>query len=468
MSHVEFDRLWALAHRQLGDAEAREVRAHLDACPDCQAQLARIVLAQPMMVPPPVPELDAARWRAIDDKVFEAAAREMTRPSLLRTLRAWWDAPLFKPAFAAAALAAVVALVLLVGRGAPRGPEPVAVAPIAPVNEAAVLTAVDSEFESRALVADRKLARGSTISTRARGEAWLKLPDGSKLGVLASSKATLDQLEPQAVRVSLAEGAVAVSAVHEPARRLEVVAGRLSVRVVGTRFIVMRDEEDSRVVVEEGVVEASVDGKSQMVPAGSSLTVSMLGVESDAIEDDDRGEIQQIVPPRPPPPVKPPKPAVVVAADAGTQPAVVVEPPRPDAAATEAVAVVPADAGEESWAALPPKADAGEDDLPAPPAFFAVPVDGGKGQWLQEQIAILKLGRIPPFNLRPDRIPAKLKAWADDGHCDKVVAKVDEMLARWPKDGGNTPLREQILRGALEQRERCIKAPPAPKKRGRR
>lgn len=448
MSHVEFDRLWALAQGTLGEAEANEVRTHLAACPDCAAALANIQLASPMMKAPPVPDLGADRWRAIDEKVFEAAAREMHRPSLLRTLRAWWDAPLFKPVFAAAVLAAVILVVALAGRPGPGPVEPIAVVPDERANEASVVTTFASSAGGVELKADGKIARGATIATRPQGEAWLKLPDGSKLGVLSATTARLDDLAPKSVRVSLDRGALAVAAAHEPERLLEVTAGRLTVRVVGTRFMVLRDEETSGVVVEEGMVEANVDGKVKMVPAGSSLTVTNQGVEVGAVEDTDRREVHEIVPARPlaqPKPRPLPVPVPVASSDAAV--VAVVQPSVPAEPAGE-------DAGvDDDWAAIPPQPDAGAQAIPVEPAVVqpvqppdavaGAPDAGGTRSWLQRQL---------------DNVSR--------AHCRRVFDKVDEMTLKWPDAGVvMTKRRQAQLEGALKERERCIQkwGYPAPK-----
>ncbi|MBI5546087.1 MAG: FecR domain-containing protein [Deltaproteobacteria bacterium] len=459
MSHVEFDRLWALERGELEAADAEAARAHLAGCSECAARLTSIHAAQPLMMPPPVPDLGEARWRALDDQILAAAARELHRPSLWGTLRAWWETPIFKPAFAAAALAVALLVALLVGRGGPGvGPTPLALIPDpeALVNEASVLTAIDSHSGTSALVADGKLARGSSVATRPQGEAWLKLPDGSKLGVLSASRATLEEISPEAIKVSLSEGALAVSAVHEPERLLEVVAGRLTVRVVGTRFMVMRDEENSGVAVEEGVVEAIYDGKSQLVPAGSSLTLSDQGAERAALEGHEQQRIQEIVPSRPTGPAR--RKPVVTSHQPSDAAAWV-----PSAAGADAGTALPvgAEPGPEprvdEWVALPVSDASVEPVLPEPPPVLAAGgPDAGRRNWLREQIERLRELPIPPFDVPADQVPAKLKQMSRDGHCDRVIRQVDEMLRRWPADGGASPRRERALRAALVERAKCL------------
>ncbi len=469
MSHVEFDRLWALEQGTLGEAEAAGVRAHLEGCPACAAQLKDIELARPMMMPPPVPELDAARWSAIDDKVLSAVAAEMARPSLWRTLRSWWETPVLKPALAFAAMAAVALVVVLAPRSStvtvpePLPPEPIAALPGELVNEAAVVSAVESSSDAVELKAAKKVAKGARVATRAQGEAWLRLPDGSKLGVLASSVARLDDLAPKSVRVSLDRGALAVAAVHEPDRLLEVSAGRLSVRAVSTRFMVMRDAQSSGVVVEEGMVEANVDGRLTMVPAGSSLTVDDRGgVVLDEVQEPERREMQVIVPPRPLVKPQQPKPLVLPVADAPDAAVVaMVQPapeepapaPVPDPAQSAAAEPAPAEPApepgdvDEDWLTYQPQAEpepepgtepgkdpgAAQAGVPQPPAVPSAAV-AGERSFIQRTLDNLSRA-----------------------HCRRVYSKVDEMLIEWPKRGVvMTRRRQNNLNQALKERDRCI------------
>ncbi|MGC4122669.1 MAG: FecR domain-containing protein [Myxococcales bacterium] len=463
MSHVEFDRLWALAQGTLGESEAKDVRAHLASCPACGAQLASIELARPMMMPPPVPELSAARWSAIDDKVLSAVAAEMERPSLWRTLRSWWDAPILKPALAFGAMAAVALVVVFATRSGPEAvPEPLPTDPIAVlpgelVNEAAVVSAVDSSAGAVELQADKKIAKGSRIATRAQGEAWLKLPDGSKLGVLAASSAQLDDLSPTAVRVSLDKGALAVAAAYEPDRVLEVSAGLLSVKVVGTRFMVVRDDEKSGVVVEEGMVEANVDGKPTMVPAGSSLTVTNQGVTRlDKVEEPERREMQVIVPQRPLVTPKPPKPLVLPVTDA------------PDAAVLAMVQPSeppPAHPAEPEPAAQPaPETTDVDNDWASMPSPVEQPAQPQAAEAQPQPIGLAPQNGVPQPQAVPTAAVAGDRSWLQKqvdkvsrAHCRRVYEKVDEMLIVWPKKGVvMTKRRQTQLNEGLKERDRCI------------
>jgi hypothetical protein len=82
--------------------------------------------------------------------------------------------------------------------------------------------------------------------------------------------------------------------------------------------------------------------------------------------------------------------------------------------------------------------------------------DAGRRHCLQEQLAKLSEGRIPPFDVTPDQIPAKLKEMAEKGHCDRVLHETEEMLRKWP-DAGMTPRRQRLLNKILEERDRCVR-----------
>jgi hypothetical protein len=305
--HVEPSRLFALSRGELGEAEAQEVRDHLTGCPACAAALEGVVAAQPLFAEPAVPELDEARWRAIDEKVLAAVALEMQKPKgLLDSLRALLDSPIFKPALGLAAVAAAVALFVAFNRPpAPvEQPHPIAAVPSPSPSpeqrEVSVMASVDSASDDGAqLAVAGRLAAGAVVNTRRGGETWLRLPDGSRMGVLAASRARLEEISPVEVKVSLEEGALAVSADYAPLRQLEVVAGRLTVRAVGSRFLVMRDAQGSGVAVEEGVVEVGYDGKHETVAAGRTLSFSndSAGVEDTRLDEADKLHVHEMVTP---------------------------------------------------------------------------------------------------------------------------------------------------------------------------
>jgi len=443
VEHVELDRLFALTRDELGDAEARELREHMASCDTCAQSLKRVLASQPFFAVPAVPALGDARWKAIDEKVMEAAAREMARPGAVRWLRSLWDAPFFKPVLGFAVTAAVL-LVVFAGPRQPVEPTPLPVA-LASAHEASVLSTIESETEQGAFSTGNKLAAGTRISTRKEGETWLKLPDGSKLGVLAASRATLETLSPLAVKVALDEGTVAVTADFQPQRQLEIVAGRLTVRAVGTRFMVMRDGLTSGVAVEEGVVEAEYDGQKLAVPAGRSFSLSARGSEDRKLDEPDRKQVRDImVPAR----HATKKVAMVAVADAAAEEPIEIDEPEPEPEPVVRVvdAGVVAGAAANEWAALPAQPDAGERKVVTPvpetqPAVASAQPDAGEeGNWIQRRLKAAKRS----WDLK------QLKK-----HCREVEKNLEHVRTKWR---ATDPHRELVLQALLKDQAKCVEA----------
>lgn len=113
------------------------------------------------------------------------------------------------------------------------------------------------------------LQPGTAIAT---GEAGLSgvLDEGSRLDVSPTSAGRIEVASASEVRVRLDRGAVRFDVAKNPKRRFVVLAGRVEVRVVGTRFTVFREQAAS-VRVEQGVVEVWADGSQRAVlTAGQS------------------------------------------------------------------------------------------------------------------------------------------------------------------------------------------------------
>lgn len=139
-----------------GELEARQMRAvalHSTRCPDCEIELRRFERLQDAIassVSALVDDIDLGQiWAGVAPRLASRA------PSLSRRLRAWWDerefgwAMLRGPAFVAAAVAALLALVLL-QRDAPKTGEEIA----KKIDNSAVLDSVQSSVDSVALVTD--------------------------------------------------------------------------------------------------------------------------------------------------------------------------------------------------------------------------------------------------------------------------------------------------------------------------
>ena len=106
------------------------------------------------------------------------------------------------------------------------------------------------------------------------------LPDGSQL-TLAPGTALTWSLTNSERRIDLEEGAVTIKAAHDTARPLVVHSGISDVTVVGTRFIVISDQDSNEVGVAEGIVrvrERQTGQHSEVtLTAGQGLVVDPSG-----------------------------------------------------------------------------------------------------------------------------------------------------------------------------------------------
>ncbi len=114
------------------------------------------------------------------------------------------------------------------------------------------------------------------------------LKDGSRVTLLAHSRVSVDETETDNVTLSLGEGRVSCEVVKNKGRVFSVLAGPVSVRVVGTKFFVERQRlsagEKVVVDVQEGVVEVrGPDGVEKRLSAGESWSLTV-GGEQDGTE----------------------------------------------------------------------------------------------------------------------------------------------------------------------------------------
>ena len=432
MKHVELDRLFAFVRSELGEAEAQEVREHLAACHECGDAYTRVLSAQSLFVAPPVPPMDEKRWEAIDLRVMDAAAREMSRPSLWRRLQALWDTPFVKPALSFALTAAVALLVVFVGlrQGEPLPELP---GPLAR-NEAEVILEVGPGTN---LAPGQFLKPGAKITTKVGGEIWLKV-GGSKLAVLGESDATLKELSLQSVKVALDQGALAIAAEYQTERALEVIAGRMTVRTVGavgTRFLVMKDGLKSGVAVEEGSVEAEYDGKKISVPAGRSFSLSAGGSEDQKLDEPDEKQVRELVAPPPRRP-RPTRVAMVSVPDAALP---IDEGPEVEDPEPAARVVPPARTNANEWASLPPQPEPKPAvAAPQPSTVVVVPAAPGagapeEGNWFKRELK-------------------KHQTRWMKRHCRELEKDLDHVRTQWP--AGN-PHQAVVLQFLLRDQAKC-------------
>src|SRR4051812_46647955 len=104
-AHVQ-EQLWAHARGQLQGSDAAAVEEHLRSCADCSRVLDQFKAAVVVVKPAEPPALDDAAWRRIDNKVMDAAKRELGRgQSPFAWLFEGWKPFVAFGALAAAALA---------------------------------------------------------------------------------------------------------------------------------------------------------------------------------------------------------------------------------------------------------------------------------------------------------------------------------------------------------------------------
>lgn len=289
-AHVQ-DKLWAHARGQLSAADANAVTTHVAECGDCARILEQFKAAVSVVTPVEPPALDDAAWRRIDSKVLEAARKELVRPrSPFEWLSEHWRAFALVGALGAATAAIFLVVTKPEINPAPQQ-SPIAQAPTVIPAPVPVLPAVIQEPPSAVQVASAakltvdeaaveqggQVRVGQKLRTGVGGQAFVVLPEGSKAGVLANSTLTLAQASAKEVRLELDRGTLLVAAAHAgEERKFQVVAGQVEVFVVGTRFLVERDDRTT-VVVDEGQVEVLAGGQKHVVVAGETFVVESNG-----------------------------------------------------------------------------------------------------------------------------------------------------------------------------------------------
>ena len=284
MSHLEHDTLWALSRAELTAAEAHAAKSHLTQCAECRVSFEDVQLAQSVLsVLPEVPPMPEQMARRVGAHLAEAADARAAK-----NFTSWWQS-LFAPRFVfAAALATVLVIVgawLLASLNAPEPTSPVATptpltpsplpAPqLNPKPAAKKLLATVASAKKSTASKSQVLAEGSTISTQSGGSVWLKLPDGSRAGLTATSEVKLSTLEAKQLTLDLNKGSLAMVVPHRLDRVLTVRAGDLEVKDLGTRFLVSRDANRTLVAVEEGKVEVKTPGGTREVTANHAVTWS--------------------------------------------------------------------------------------------------------------------------------------------------------------------------------------------------
>lgn len=385
--------LWEYAARELPSEDARLVQHHLTECPDCQEKLTDVRTARGALEAVRGSEYrfeyaqtDAALAKAVEKKLTNAV---FGRPWVL--------------ALSGGLVAAGLALVVYgMWTRAPSPPPAVAevaaplVKPQPAVEKAAGLSVIGAQ--PRVVGRGAALASGDVLRTDAKGDAMLRLPEGTRLKLGSSSQLSLTRAEADDVTLSLDRGHLAVAASHARRKGFVVHTGGLMVTVVGTMFSVTSSRDGVEVAVSEGRVSVEPPvGLPQLVNAGQRVRfdAKWRSVRS-AITGAEKKELASLVEAQlpPPPPVPAPEPVrqAVVQPRAST---VVAAAGGPSASAAELKSLV---AGSVDDLAPLPQA--------APPAPAPVPV-ASKPDMTGYEIPLLALpvesvGSAPPvFNEYP-------------------------------------------------------------------
>ncbi len=284
MSHLEHDTLWALARTELDAAKAKNAQAHLAGCADCRVAFEDVQLAQQVLSvlpePPPMPDQMARR---VGISIAEAADAQAAK-----SFTSWWSS-LFTPRFMLAAAMGVVLVTAgawLLASATPQEPQPTPIALPTPVPEQKTPSPLAVPASAKKLsvtVASAKrstankaqvLAEGATVTTQKGGSVWLKLPDGSRAGLTATSELKLHTLEEKQLTLELTRGSLAMVVPHREDRVLTVRVGELQVIDLGTRFLVSRETNRTLVAVEEGKVQVNTPSGSREVSANHAVSWS--------------------------------------------------------------------------------------------------------------------------------------------------------------------------------------------------
>lgn len=281
MSHLEHETLW---NRQALTEPA--VVAHLSGCAECRAALEEVTIAQQVLIDlPDVPPMPEAMARRVGVRLAEEADARAAK-----SVSGWWralTAPRLVFAMGVVALVAFGAWVLAphaeVTPTAPIAlPTPVPEVPPAPAPvEAPQAPKLAVKAKRQVTVASAKkstatlkqvLEEGAVITTQRGGSTWLQLPDGSRAGVTSDSQVTLATLEDATLTLEVGRGSLAMVVPHREDRVLTVRAGEMTVRDLGTRFVVSNEPGAVVVAVEEGVVEVDAPSGTIKVTAGQVVT----------------------------------------------------------------------------------------------------------------------------------------------------------------------------------------------------
>lgn len=476
--HPSHEALWAWA--QSSDEALQPVASHVESCPECAAAVADIRVAQELLASlpavPPMPD-------ALAQRVGVALAEKADRQFLARW-RHWW-AGLLSPRWLVPVAAGLFAVLVL--RGLPEDPAPVAEKSVAQVSQAATEAApkdvavppphpppvkrrvtASVAMARKARASDQPVGKaqvleeGTKVATEAGGSLWMRLADGTRAGLTGATQVTLTRMEEKALRLDVAHGSLAMVVPHREDRLVTVHAGDVEVRDLGTRFLVSRNEGRVLVAVEEGAVEVKTPTTTKKIAAGHAVTWH--DGRLDSLTWEVRPPHNSHAAPTTLPPadqrssaapleekVQAQDEAKANDTDEGDDTAEVSEAPVESDAPTPS----PLASSEDEWAKLPPTMGA----APLPPPGRALPARprsrfdlSGLEERLRELQHALKAPLLPSEQLREAKMRAvTFRAYAGD--CPGSLASAE----RWLRQPSTRRAEEPMWRrSVLTQKWQCL------------
>jgi transmembrane sensor len=114
----------------------------------------------------------------------------------------------------------------------------------------------------------------------------LRLEDGTSIA-LATDESSIRTLEsgPKSVGIEVVKGAAHFDVIHDPARLFRVVAGGVTVEVIGTAFMVELRPAGARVAVDRGRVRVRWADQIRMLSAGEAAVFDDSGSPEGALDE---------------------------------------------------------------------------------------------------------------------------------------------------------------------------------------
>ncbi len=264
--------VWLHDHRDnlLQEAQKASFEAHLECCEKCRSSI--------------------SLWSALENELGEMdreGKQSMPRPSasatqalVARARRA--HGPMFTPrlvaAVAALALVSVGVALYLTRTNENTTAEERDLVAAPRSQDAAVQAVVQYISPTKTETINLSLTPGEVIPAAEKSRT-LVLLGRDRIGFDESTRAVLSEVDERTVRLKLLAGTIACEvAPRGNGHAFIIEAGEVTVEVVGTRFMVSRDDVSTTVIVDKGAVEIHHKGKrSETTRAGLGLEILIDG-----------------------------------------------------------------------------------------------------------------------------------------------------------------------------------------------